>query len=376
MYLMLCCALLLSTSCTLSDEPEDAANESTTTEGGKARVKINVDLTHGITSEDNRLPLRADECVIKDMCILAVPTSTSYSTVRYKVDDTDFSNNSVSTELDLTVGATYYIYVFANLDPDTYYDGTGYSTLAYINSATSVSSLSYARIPFLNGFLPQRGYLPMVYESSSYTISANSNITVNARLQFACTKVVLNVYQDGGSVDNFVSVLANYVGSATYLLSYPYGDMTYNYSYTQNGISPNESGYYDDWEFNSNDSTSDDELYIIPDGAVKSMPTDGRHWLYSATFYLPEHYVAAAYADYRTKLAITIGGKTYGLTIGDPYTTDGNYSGYMMNRNRFYEYALDLSGLTSVSSTLKMGLDINPLNAELEIKPIKTMAWK
>ena len=340
-------ALLLLAACT---DDADVYNNPTASEGNLCvyvPVTREGDATTSPLSNSNpTYNASKDECQINDLHLYAFPVGDNGGTLLSQDLPSPTASNMIndgvaSYQLQIKPG-TYRVYVVANMN-DVLKDKTIITEKQLKDVVLSYNpSVSKPGMPVAKN-------IPMIYdptkaadgktEKTIIQASATAPQTVAANLQFTCVKVCLNLVYDPNA-DGVSSALkskglqiadvkAERLSPFTKLLwdgqfSKPevgndYADGFESVLYKASP-STGEGPYYTKWTENSANADVNDEDIITPDGKGEAQPPKDptQKWLFRATYYLPERYVANA----SQQSALKIGGKvadhnnSYNINLG------------------------------------------------------------
>lgn len=341
-------ALLLLAACT---DDADVYNTPTASEGNLCvYVPVTREGDEVKSSFDQSNPTynaSVEECTINDLHLYAFPVKGNGTFLSQELPSPEASsmiNEKVASyQLKIKPG-TYRVYVVANM-----------KDVLDVNSITTEGDLKKVVLsyqPMSKPGMPVAKNIPMIYEPATKaadgtatdgTITINNTDktpkTVAANLRFTCVKVCLNLVYDpnatgvssalkNGMIIN--DVKAERLSPSTNLLwdgkfsnpsldassTYAEGFKSTLYEHTSaTGV------YYSDWEEDLTHVNDNNNNIITPKSAVTSSPVNIKQkWLFRATYYLPERYVAKAAQQSALKIGGAVGGSaiknSYNINLG------------------------------------------------------------
>lgn len=338
-------ALLLLAACT---DDADVYNNPTASEGNLCvYVPVTREGDEVKSSLDPSNPTynaSVEECQINDLHLYAFPVrgeGTFLSQELLAPQANEMINEKVARyQLQIKPG-TYHVYVVANME-DVLKDQT-------INTEDDLKDvvLSYnPNNPMSTTGMPVAGKIPMIYEpkaadgtTTSVTIKKTDTTpqTVVANMRFTCVKVCLNLVYDpnapgvspalkNGMIINDVKAVR--LSPSTKLLwdgkfSNPSLDASSTYAKGfESSLYEHASAtgvYYSDWKEDLTHVNDNNNNIITPKSAVTSSPVNIKQkWLFRATYYLPERYVAKAAQQSALKIGGAVGGhnNSYNINLG------------------------------------------------------------
>ena len=290
-----------------------------------------------------------EECQINDLHLYAFPVDGNGTFLSQELPSPEASNminqQVASYQLKIKPG-TYRVYVVANMED-----------VLDVNSITTEGDLKKVVLsyqPMSKSGMPIANNIPMIYEPATKaadgttvdgTITINNtdktHKTVMANLRFTCVKVCLNLVYDpdatgvssalkaNGMIIN--DVIAERISPETKLLwdgkftntnvsdDYAKGIESKLYdatAHTGNGA------YYTSWKEDLANVNENNKNIITVDATTgQAKPVDAKKkWLFRATYYLPERYVAKASQQSTLKIGGAVGGSaiknSYNINLG------------------------------------------------------------
>lgn len=342
-------ALLLLAACT---DDADVYNTPASSEGNLCvyvPVTREGDATTSPLSNSNpTYNATENECHINDLHLYAFPVGVNGGTFLSQDLPSPEASNMIndgvaSYQLQIKPG-TYHVYVVANMK-----DVLNGKT---INSEEQLKDVVLRYNPSMSKpGMPVANNLPMIYDptkaadgktETNIDASATAPQTVAANLQFTCVKVCLNLVYDPAdkSVSSALTskglqitdVLAERLSPSTKLLwdgqfSNPnvsdeneYGKGFESELYNATAHTGN-GAYYTSWTETPANANVNNEDIITVEGEGVAKPADSKQkWLFRATYYLPERYVAQAAQQSALKIGGAVGGSaiknSYNINLG------------------------------------------------------------
>lgn len=376
-------ALLLLAACT---DDADVYNTPASSEGNLCvyvPVTREGDATTSSLSNSNpTYNASVDECQINDLHLYAFPVGDKGTFLSQDLPSPLASNmlkeNVASYQLQIKPGE-YRVYVVANMNDVL--KGKAINTEEDLKKVVlSYNSMSQSGMPVANN-------IPMIYDPTKaadgsttdgiITIenSATTPQTVAANLRFTCVKVCLNLVYD--PTDPGVSsalkkglqitdVKAERLSPETKLLwdgkfSNPHVSDDYAKGFVSE-LSPSkvEGAYYTSWTENKDNANENDKDIVTPDGKGGAQPPKDpkQKWLFRATYYLPERYVA----DSLQQSALKIGGKvaghnnSYNINLGHRKDETSKTEVPTFPRGTYYEIVGHIKSLGNINLDCVVGV--------------------
>lgn len=379
-------ALLLLAACT---DDADVYNTPASSEGYLC-VYVPVTregdaITSSLSSSNPTYNASVEECQINDLHLYAFPVGgegTFLSQELLAPQANEMINEKVARyQLQIKPG-TYHVYVVANME-DVLKNKT-------INTETDLKNvvLSYnPNNPMSTTGMPVAGKIPMIYEPKAADGTTTSVIikktdttpqTVVANMRFTCVKVCLNLVYDpnapgvssalnaNGMIIN--DVKAERLSPSTNLLwngkfSNPSLDASSTYAEGfESSLYEHASAtgvYYSDWEEDLTHVNDNNNNIITPKSAVTSSPVNIKQkWLFRATYYLPERYVAKASQQSALKIGGAVGGhnNSYNINLGHRQDETSTTEVPTFPRGTYYEIVGRIKSLGNIDLDCVVGV--------------------
>lgn len=382
-------ALLLLAACT---DDADVYNNPTASEGNLCvYVPVTRDasgVTGALGSSNPTYNASVDECKINDLHLYAFPVGGNGTFLSQELPSPEASNmlneNVASYQLKIKPG-TYRVYVVANMKDVL--DGMSINTEGDLKNVV----LSYQ--PMSKPGMPVANNIPMIYEPATkaadgtttdgtVTISSTDNTTkkVVANLRFTCVKVCLNLVYDPDAPEvnaalksnglQITDVIGKRLSPQTSLLwdgKFTNPDVSSEYA---TGIestlydalnSTGEGSYYTSWTDEPANANVNDKDIITVEGEGVAAPVDNKQkWLFRATYYLPERYVAQASQQSALKVGGAVGGSgiknSYNINLGHRQDETSTTEVPTFPRSTYYEIVGRLKTLGNVNLDCIVGV--------------------
>ena len=385
--LLIVAALLLLAACT---DDADVYNTSAQSEGN---LCVYIPVTRGaddaLGSLSQTVPAynaSVDECQINDLHLYAFPVGVNGTLLSQELPSpaagSMIKENVASYQLKIKPGK-YRVYVVANMED-----------VLDVNSITTEGDLKKVVLsyqPMSKPGMPVAKNIPMIYEPDTKaadgttvdgTITINNTDktpkTVMANLRFTCVKVCLNLVYDpnaagvssalkNGMIINDVKAerlspetklwwngkFSNPSVSSEYAkgIESPLYDAT---AHTGNG------SYYTSWTENPANAKVNNEDIITVEGEAVAKPSDSKQkWLFRATYYLPERYVAKASQQSYLKIDGKIGpdiDNSYNINLGHRQDETSTTEIPTFPRSTYYEIVGRLKTLGNIDLDCVVGV--------------------
>ena len=382
-------ALLLLAACT---DDADVYNNPTASEGNLCvYVPVTRDasgVTGALGSSNPTYNASVDECKINDLHLYAFPVGGNGTFLSQELPSPEASNmlneNVASYQLKIKPG-TYRVYVVANMKDVL--DGMSINTEGDLKNVV----LSYQ--PMSKPGMPVANNIPMIYEPATkaadgtttdgtVTISSTDNTTktVVANLRFTCVKVCLNLVYDPDAPEvnaalkanglQITDVIGKRLSPQTSLLwdgKFSNPDVSSEYA---TGIestlydalnSTGEGAYYTSWTDEPANANVNNKDIITVEGKGVAKPADSKQkWLFRATYYLPERYVAQASQQSALKVGGAVGGSgiknSYNINLGHRQDETSTTEVPTFPRSTYYEIVGRLKSLGNVNLDCIVGV--------------------
>lgn len=377
-------ALLLLAACT---DDADVYNTPAPSEGNLC-VYVPVtregdDVTSSLDSSNPTYNASVEECQINDLHLYAFPVDgngTFLSQELLAPEANEMLNEQVARyQLKIKPG-TYHVYVVANME-----DALKGTT---INTEDDLKGVVLSYAPMSKSGMPVANNIPMIYEPKEAD-GTTKNVVINntdktpktvaANLRFTCVKVCLNLIYDpnaagvssalktNGMIIN--DVKAERLSPETKLLwdgkfSNPSLDASSTYA-KGFGSSLYEHAsatgvYYSDWTEDLTHVNDNDNNIITPKSAVTSSPVNIKQkWLFRATYYLPERYVAEAAQQSALKIGGAVGGhnNSYNINLGHRKDETSTTEVPTFPRGTYYEIVGRIKSLGNIDLDCAVGVE-------------------
>lgn len=395
-------ALLLLAACT---DDADVYNTPASSEGNLCvyvPVTREGDATTSSLSNSNpTYNASVDECKINNLHLYAFPVEGKGGTFLSQ----DLPSPLASNMLDEHVAAyqlqikpgEYRVYVVANMN-DVLKD-----TPIYTEDNLKKVVLNYN--PMSESGMPVAKNIPMIYDPTKaadgsttdgiITIknSATTPQKVAANLQFTCVKVCLNLAYDP-KAEGVSSALKNNGLLITDVKAErlsPWTNLVWDGKFSNPNVSKEyaegigselspskvEGAYYSKWTENTGNANVNDQdiVTVDPKDVVKSV-NPKEPWLFRATYYLPERYVAKA----SQQSALKIGGKvaghnnSYNINLGHRKDETSTSEVPTFPRGTYYEIVGRIKSLGNIDLDCVVGVKEWKL-AEVDADLTHTTLW-
>lgn len=396
-------ALLLLAACT---DDADVYNTPAPSEGNLC-VYVPVtregdEVTSSLDPSNPTYNASVDECKINDLHLYAFPVGgngTFLSQELLAPQANEMLNEKVARyQLQIKPG-TYHVYVVANME-DVLKDKT-------INTEDDLKNvvLSYnPNNPMSTTGMPVAGKIPMIYEpkaadgtTTSVTIKKTDTTpqTVMANLKFTCVKVCLNLIYNPEDADmdaalksnglQITDIMGKRLSPQTSLLWDTNPNVSDDYA---KGIEPTlydatastgNGAYYTSWtETPANANVNNDDIIKVKGEGVAAPATPKEKWLFRATYYLPERYVAQASQQSALKVGGAVGGSaianSYNINLGHRKDETSKTEVPTFPRGTYYEIVGRIKSLGNIDLDCVVGVkDWEP--AEVDADFTHTTLW-
>lgn len=324
-----------------------------------------------------------EECTINDLHLYAFPVDgkgTFLSQELLAPEANEMLNEQVARyQLQIKPG-TYHVYVVANME-----DALKGTT---INTEDDLKGVVLSYAPMSKSGMPVANNIPMIYEPKEAD-GTTKNVVINntdktpktvaANLRFTCVKVCLNLVYDpnaagvssalktNGMIIN--DVKAERLSPETKLLwdgkfSNPSLDASSTYAKGfESSLYEHASAtgvYYSDWTEDLTHVNDNDNNIITPKSAVTSSPVNIKQkWLFRATYYLPERYVAEAAQQSALKIGGAVGGhnNSYNINLGHRKDETSTTEVPTFPRGTYYEIVGRIKSLGNIDLDCAVGVE-------------------
>lgn len=382
-------ALLLLAACT---DDADVYNNPTASEGNLCvYVPVTRDasgVTGALGSSNPTYNASVDECKINDLHLYAFPVGGNGTFLSQDMPSPEASNmlneSVASYQLKIKPG-TYRVYVVANMK-DVLDDQS-------ITTEGDLKNVVLGYRPMSKPGMPVANNIPMIYEPATkaadgtptdgtVTISSTDNTTktIVANLRFTCVKVCLNLVYDPNAPEvnaalkanglQITDVIGKRLSPQTNLLwdgKFTTPDVSSEYA---TGIestlydalnSTGEGSYYTSWTDEPANANVNNKDIITVEGEGVAKPADSKQkWLFRATYYLPERYVAQASQQSALKVGGAVGGSgiknSYNINLGHRQDETSTTEVPTFPRSTYYEIVGRLKSLGNVNLDCIVGV--------------------
>lgn len=380
-------ALLLLAACT---DDADVYNTPASSEGNLC-VYVPVtregdEVTSSLDPSNPTYNASVDECKINDLHLYAFPVRGDGTLLSQELPSPEASNmldeKVASYKLQIKPG-TYRVYVVANM-----------KDVLDVNSITTEGDLKKVVLgytPVSKPGMPVANNIPMIYEpdtkaADGSTVDGTITIkntdttpqTVMANLQFTCVKVCLNLIYNPEDPDmdsalksnglQITDIMGKRLSPQTSLL----WDGKFNVSEAYaKGIEPTlydatshtgNGAYYTSWTETPANANVNNEDIIKVKGEGAAAPANSKEkWLFRATYYLPERYVAQASQQSALKVGGAVGGSaianSYNINLGHRKDETSTTEVPTFPRGTYYEIVGRIKSLGNIDLDCVVGVE-------------------
>ena len=342
-------ALLLLAACT---DDADVYNTPAPSEGNLC-VYVPVtregdEVTSSLDPSNPTYNASVDECNINDLHLYAFPVGGNGTLLSQELPSPEASNmldeKVASYKLQIKPG-TYRVYVVANMKDVLDVNG--------ITTEDDLKKVVLGYTPVSKPVMPVADNIPMIYEpdtkaADGTTVDGTITIkntdttpqTVMANLRFTCVKVCLNLIYNPEDADMDAALKSNGLQITDIIgkrLS-PQTSLLWDGKFTNpnvsddyaKGIEPTlydatshtgSGSYYTSWtETPANANVNNEDIITVAGEGVAAPANSKEKWLFRATYYLPERYVAEAAQQSALKVDGAVGGSaianSYNINLG------------------------------------------------------------
>lgn len=381
-------ALLLLAACT---DDADVYNTPASSEGNLC-VYVPVtregdEVTSSLDPSNPTYNASVDECKINDLHLYAFPVGSNGTFLSQELPSPEASNmldeKVASYQLKIKPG-TYRVYVVANMND-----------VLDVNSITTEGDLKKVVLSYIppttKPGMPEATNIPMIYEPETNEAdgtATDGTITINntdktpkivaANLRFTCVKVCLNLVYDpnatgvssalkNGLIIN--DVKAERLSPSTNLLwDGNFSNPSVNSEYAKgfestlydNASTATGNGlYYSDWtETPANANVNDQNIISVKSVGTATPVNAQQKWLFRATYYLPERYVAEAAQQSALKVGGAVGGhnNSYNINLGHRQDETSTNEVPTFPRGTYYEIVGRIKSLGNIDLDCVVGV--------------------
>lgn len=384
-------ALLLLAACT---DDADVYNTPAPSEGNLC-VYVPVtregdEVTSSLDPSNPTYNASVEECNINDLHLYAFPVGGNGTFLSQELPSPEASNmlneKVASYKLQIKPG-TYRVYVVANM-----------KDVLDVNSITTEDDLKDVVLgytPVSKPGMPVADNIPMIYEpdtkAADGTTIADGTITIKntdttpqtvmANLRFTCVKVCLNLIYNPEDADmdaalksnglQITDIMGKRLSPQTSLLwdgKFTNPDVSDDYA---KGIEPtlydatastSNGAYYTSWTETPANANVNNEDIITVAGEGVAKPADSKQkWLFRATYYLPERYVAQASQQSALKVDGAVGGSaianSYNINLGHRKDETSTTEVPTFPRGTYYEIVGRIKSLGNINLDCVVGVE-------------------
>lgn len=382
-------ALLLLAACT---DDADVYNTPASSEGNLC-VYVPVtregdEVTSSLDPSNPTYNASVDECKINDLHLYAFPVGDKGTLLSQELPSPEATNmldeKVASYQLKIKPG-TYRVYVVANMK-DVLADKT-------INTEGDLKNVVLGYTPELKPGMPVANNIPMIYEPATKaadgtatdgTITINNTDktpkTVAANLRFTCVKVCLNLIYNPEDADmhsalksnglQITDIIGKRLSQQTSLLwDGKFTNTNVSDDYAKGFDSPlydaekstGNGSYYTSWTETKENANVNNEDIITVEGEGVAKPADSKQkWLFRATYYLPERYVAQASQQSALKIGGAVGGSaiknSYNINLGHRKDETSTTEVPTFPRGTYYEIVGRIKSLGNIDLDCVVGV--------------------
>lgn len=379
-------ALLLLAACT---DDADVYNTPAPSEGNLC-VYVPVtregdEVTSSLDPSNPTYNASVDECKINDLYLYAFPVDGNGTFLSQELPSPEASNmlneKVASYKLQIKPGI-YRVYVVANM-----------KDVLDVNSITTEDDLKKVVLdytPVSKSGMPVANNIPMIYEpdtkaADGSTVDGTITIkntdttpkTVMANLKFTCVKVCLNLIYNPEDADmnaalksnglQITDIIGKRLSPQTSLLWDGKPNVSEAYA---KGIEPTlydatahtgSGSYYTSWtETPANANVNNEDIIKVKGEGVAAPANPKEKWLFRATYYLPERYVAQASQQSALKVGGAVGGSaianSYNINLGHRKDETSTTEVPTFPRGTYYEIVGRIKSLGNIDLDCVVGV--------------------
>lgn len=400
-------ALLLLAACT---DDADVYNTPAPSEGNLC-VYVPVtregdEVTSSLDPSNPTYNASVEECKINDLHLYAFPVDGNGTFLSQELPSPEASNmlneKVASYKLQIKPGI-YRVYVVANMKDVLDVNG--------ITTEDDLKKVVLGYTPVSKPGMPVANNIPMIYEpdtkaadgtTTDGTITIKNTDTtpqtVMANLQFTCVKVCLNLIYNPEDADMNAALKSNGLQITDIMgkrLS-PQTSLLWDGKFTNpnvsddyaKGIEPKlydavastgNGAYYTSWTETPANANVNNEDIITVAGEGVAKPADSKQkWLFRATYYLPERYVAKASQQSALKVGGAVGGSaianSYNINLGHRKDESSTTDIPTFPRGTYYEIVGRIKSLGNIDLDCVVGVKPWKL-VEVDADFTHTMLW-
>lgn len=383
-------ALLLLAACT---DDADVYNTPAPSEGNLC-VYVPVtregdEVTSSLDPSNPTYNASVDECKINDLHLYAFPVGGNGTFLSQELPSPEASNmlneKVASYKLQIKPG-TYRVYVVANM-----------KDVLDVNSITTEDDLKDVVLgytPVSKPGMPVADNIPMIYEPDTKaadgttvdgTITIKNTDTtpqpVMANLRFTCVKVCLNLIYNPEDADMNSALKSNGLQITDIMgkrLS-PQTSLLWDGKFTNRNVSDDyakgiepllydatahtgNGAYYTSWtETPANANVNNEDIITVAGEGVAKPADSKKKWLFRATYYLPERYVAKASQQSALKVDGAVGGSaianSYNINLGHRKDETSTTEVPTFPRGTYYEIVGRIKSLGNIDLDCVVGVE-------------------
>ena len=385
--LLIVAALLLLAACT---DDADVYNTSAPSEGN---LCVYIPVSRGaddaaLGSLSQTVPTynaTIDECKINDLHLYAFPVDGG-TFLSQELPSPEASNmlkeNIASYQLKIKPGK-YRVYVVANMN-DVLKDTP-------INTEDDLKGIVLTYVPMSKPGMPVANNIPMIYDptkaadgtTTNGIITIDNSVTtpqkVAANLQFTCVKVCLNLAYDPDAEGVSSALKANglQITDVKAERLSPETKLLWDGKFSNSNVSSDyakgfdselydtlnlkgEGAYYTSWtETPGNANVNNQDIVMVDPKDVAKSVNPKEKWLFRATYYLPERYVAKASQQSYLKIDGKIGSdidNSYNINLGHRQDETSTTEIPTFPRSTYYEIVGRLKTLGNIDLDCVVGV--------------------
>ena len=325
-----------------------------------------------------------EECTINDLHLYAFPVGGNGTFLSQELPSPEASNmldeKVASYQLKIKPG-TYRVYVVANMN-DVLADKT-------INTEGDLKDVVLGYTPVSKPGMPVAKNIPMIYEPDTKAADGTTTIkntdttpkTVVANLRFTCVKVCLNLIYNPEDADmnsalkskglQITDIMGKQLSPQTSLLwDGKFTNTNVSSDYAKGIESPlydatahtGSGAYYTSWTENPANANVNNEDIISVEGEGVANPVNIKQkWLFRATYYLPERYVAEASQQSALKIGGAVGGSaiknSYNINLGHRKDESSTTEIPTFPRGTYYEIVGRIKSLGNIDFDCVVGVE-------------------
>lgn len=383
-------ALLLLAACT---DDADVYNTPASSEGNLC-VYVPVtregdEVTSSLDPSNPTYNASVDECKINDLHLYAFPVGGNGTFLSQELPSPEASNmldeKVASYQLKIKPG-TYRVYVVANMN-DVLADKT-------INTEGDLKDVVLSYQPMSKPGMPVVNNIPMISEPDTKAADGSTTDgtitikntdktpqTVMANLRFTCVKVCLNFIYNPEDADmhsalksnglQITDIIGKRLSPQTSLLwdgKFTNPDVSSEYatgfeSPLYDATAHTGSGaYYTSWtEIPANANVNNKDIITVEGEGVANPVDKTKKWLFRATYYLPERYVAQASQQSALKIGGAVGGSaiknSYNINLGHRKDETSTTEVPTFPRGTYYEIVGRIKSLGNIDLDCVVGVE-------------------